>query len=96
MEERIVFVLQEDSIWDYETDYTCKKCEVFDSFEKANELYQRRVEMAKEDILNFVSEEDVEIDEEFKENEVANFSIYENGDYTRTHCDISIFKTKIQ
>jgi hypothetical protein len=80
-----VWVLVQEGIWDYEEENTL--IEVYNDYGKGLKEFNRLKESAKEDIKNFVSEEDISIDED-SNRENATFSIYENGDYTRTHCNI--------
>lgn len=89
--KKYVYVVVENGSWDYE--FT-NNISVFDNFEKAKEEYTRQVESAKVDMLDFVDEEDIEI-ERNENNEDLEFSIYELGDYTKNHCDIKVNKLEI-
>lgn len=90
--KKFVFVLIENGMWDYEQ---TNNCTVFDSFEKAREQYIEQIKLAKEDMLNFADEKDIDFEENKDDAENLEFSIYEVGDYTKNHCDISVKKLEI-
>lgn len=92
-----VFVLLENGSWDYET---TEDCQIHTDFDKVYNEFLQKVECAKSDILNFVDEEDVESEEEGelngKDTEFYKISIWECGDWTKTHCDITIRRMEVQ
>lgn len=91
---KFVYVLVENGIWDYEQEFNSNNTMVYDNFEKAFEEYTTRKNQALEDMKNFVSEDEIAVEENV-EKEYAEISIYENGDYTKTHCDIYVIKKEV-
>lgn len=93
---KFVFVVVINGMWDFEQ---TNDCIVFNNFEKAYNKYLEQVKLAKADMSNFVDEEDIRIEENGELNgedtKYLGFSIYESGDYTRNHCDISLSKTEV-
>lgn len=83
-----IYVLIQSGIWDYEQE--TDTILVYNNWETAIDKFNELVKLAKEDIRNFVDEEDIEISTRILDKKNAYFSIYELGDYTRTHCDISL------
>lgn len=91
--KRYVYVVIESGSWDYE--FT-NSTSVFDSFEKALKEYKELIKRTKQDMEEWADEEDLEIEEDTNiEKESASFSMYENGDYSRLHNDITVTKQEI-
>jgi len=93
MDKKYVYVLIEDSSWDYEYSQDIK---VYSNFNDALKDYNQRVKDAKNDMDQWLdkdeqaTEELVDTDKEY-----ASFSIYEDGNWTRTHDDISVNKKEV-
>lgn len=91
-----IYVLVENSIWDYEQEFCEDNTMVYDNFEKAYKEFINRKNQAMEDMLNFIDENEMAVEENIdKEKESAEISIYEDGDYTKTHCDIYVIKKEV-
>ena len=82
-----IYVVVETSIWDYEP---CNDAVmVFKNLENAKKEFETRCKEAEEDIKNFTNTYMIDKTENC-------FSVYEKGDYTKTHCDVIIYKRYIQ
>lgn len=91
--KRYVYVVIESGSWDYE--FT-NSTSVFDNFKKALKEYKELIKRTKQDMEEWADEEDLEIEEDTNiEKESASFSMYENGDYSRLHNDITVTKQEI-
>ena len=94
MEKKIVYVVVEEGSWDYE--FT-NSMEVYDTFEKAQKDFENRVNATKQDMADWIDEDETEIDETTNlEDEHLYFSMYESGDYTRLHNSISVNKMEVK
>ena len=88
-----VYVIQEEGSWDYEfTGHT----EVYASFGDALNSYKNLVRVARSDIKEWISEDQISESEQIDEEAgTANFEIHEDGDFTRLHDTITITKKEV-
>lgn len=81
------YVLIETSIWEYEP---CNDTiMLFKDLENARKEFEKLCKEAKKDIKNFTDNYMIDKSENC-------FSVYEDGDYTKTHCDITIYRKKVE
>lgn len=89
-----VYLLQDRGRWDYEETNTV---EVYSTFEKALEGYKQRVKDAKSDLREWCDESELLEDENVNKDEfIASYSGYLEGEYDKLHCDIWIEKSIIK
>lgn len=88
---KTVYVLVEEGSWDYEPTMSV---EVYSTFKDALKEFNKQVELAKDDMNEWiddaVSEQDVD-----EASESASFEIYEDGDFTRLHDTITVMKKEV-
>ena len=88
-----VYVIQEEGSWDYESTH---HTEVYASFGDALNSYKNLARGAKQDMLEWTSEDAIVQSEQIDEEAgTANFQIYEDGDFTKLHNTISIIKKEV-
>lgn len=88
-----VYVIQEEGSWNYEfTHHT----EVYASFGDALNSYKNLVRVAKSDIREWISDDQISESEQINEEAgAAVFETYEDGDFTRLHDTITITKKEV-
>lgn len=88
-----VYVIQEEGSWNYEfTHHT----EVYASFGDALNSFKNLVRVAKSDIREWISDDQISESEQINEEAgAAVFETYEDGDFTRLHDTISITKKEV-
>ena len=88
-----VYVIQEEGSWNYEfTNHT----EVYASFGDALNSYKNLVRVARSDIHEWISDDQISESEQIDEEAgTASFEIYEDGDFTRLHDTITITKKEV-
>ena len=88
-----VYVIQEEGSWNYEfTHHT----EVYASFGDALNSYKNLVRIARSDIREWISDDQISESEQINEEAgAAVFEIYEDGDFTRLHDTITITKKEV-
>ena len=88
-----VYVIQEEGSWDYEfTGHT----EVYASFGDALNSFKNLARGAKQDMLEWTSEDAIVQSEQIDEEAgTANFQIYEDGDFTKLHDTITITRKEV-
>ena len=88
-----VYVIQEEGSWNYEfTHHT----EVYASFGDALNSYKNLVRVAKSDIREWISGDQISESEQINEEAgAAVFETYEDGDFTRLHDTITIIKKEV-
>ena len=88
-----VYVVAEEGSWDYEfTHHT----EVYASFGDAVNSFKNLTRVAKQDMLEWISDDRISESEQIdEEKQAASFEIYENGDFTRLHDTITITKKEV-
>ena len=88
-----VYVIQEEGSWNYEfTHHT----EVYASFGDALNSYKNLVRVAKSDIREWISGDQISESEQINEEAgAAVFETYEDGDFTRLHDTVTIIKKEV-
>ena len=88
-----VYVVAEEGSWDYEfTGHT----EVYASFGDALNSFKNLARGAKQDMLEWTSEDAIVQSEQIDEEAgIANFQIYEDGDFTKLHDTITITRKEV-
>lgn len=88
-----VYVIQEEGSWDYEfTHHT----EVYASFGDALNSYKNLVRVARSDIHEWISDDQISESEQIDEEAgTASFEISEDGDFSRLHDTISIIRKEV-
>ncbi len=88
-----VYVIQEEGSWDYEfTNHT----EVYASFGDALNSYKNLVRVARSDIREWISEDQISESEQIDEEAgTASFETYEDGYFTKLHDTITITKKEV-
>ena len=88
-----VYVIQEEGGWNYEfTHHT----EVYASFGDALNSYKNLVRVAKSDIREWISDDQISESEQIHEEAgAAVFETYEDGDFTRLRDTITITKKEV-
>lgn len=88
-----VYVIQEEGSWDYEfTHHT----EVYASFGDALNSYKNLVRVARSDIREWISDDQISESEQIDEEAgTASFETYESGDFTKLHDTITITKKEV-
>ena len=88
-----VYVIQEEGSWDYASTH---HTEVYASFGDALNSYKNLVRVARSDIREWISEDQISESEQIDEEAgTANFKTYEDGDFTRLHDTITITKKEV-
>lgn len=88
-----VYVIQEEGSWDYEATH---HTEVYASFGDALNSYKNLVRVARSDIREWISDDQISESEQIDEEAgTASFETYEDGDFTRLHDTISITKKEV-
>ena len=88
-----VYVIQEEGSWDYESTH---HTEVYASFGDALNSFKNLARGAKQDMLEWTSEDAIVQSEQIDEEAgTANFQIYEDGDFTKLHDTITITRKEV-
>lgn len=88
-----VYVIQEEGSWDYEATH---HTEVYASFGDALNSYKNLVRVARSDIREWISDDQISESEQINEEAgTASFETYEDGDFTRLHDTITITKKEV-
>ena len=88
-----VYVIQEEGSWDYET---TNHTEVYASFGDALNSYKNLVRVAKSDIREWISDDQISESEQIDEEAgTASFEIYKDGDFTKLHNTVTITKKEV-
>ena len=88
-----VYVIQEEGSWGHET---TNHTEVYASFGDALNSYKNLVRVARSDIREWISDDQISESEQIDEEAgTASFEIYEDGDFTRLHDTITITKKEV-
>ena len=88
-----VYVIQEEGSWDYET---TNHTEVYASFGDALNSYKNLVRVARSDIREWISDDQISESEQIDEEAgTASFETYEDGAFTRLHDTITITKKEV-
>lgn len=88
-----IFIIQEEGCWDGELIH---HTEVYASFGDALNSYKNLVRVARSDIREWISEDQISESEQIDEEAgTASFETYESGDFTRLHDTISIIKKEV-
>lgn len=88
-----VYVIQEEGSWDYASTH---HTEIYASFGDALNSYKNLVRVAKSDIREWISDDQISESEQIDEEAgTASFEIYEDGDFTRLHDAITITKKEV-
>lgn len=86
-----VYVIQEEGSWDYKS-----HTEVYASFGDALNSYKNLVRVARSDIREWISDDQISESEQIDEEAgTASFEIYEDGNFTRLHDTITITKKEV-
>lgn len=94
-----VYLIVEFGSWDYEENDKVDTM-IFATYEKAKEEFIKRVEQTKEDMFNgwfdIEDKEQYTVEEDIDDkNKYCSYSIYESGDYTRLHNDITLQEMEV-
>lgn len=88
-----VYVIQEEGSWDYESTH---HTEVYASFGDALNSYKNLVRVARSDIREWISDDQISESEQIDEEAgTASFETYEDGDFTRLHDTITITRKEV-
>ena len=88
-----VYVIQEEGSWDYASTH---HTEIYASFGDALNSYKNLVRVARSDIREWISDDQISESEQIDEEAgAAVFETYEDGDFTRLHDTITITKKEV-
>lgn len=91
---KYVYVVEERGHWDFEE---CGHIEIYDTFEKALKRYEQLVKNAKEDMAQWLDDDEKEeINNINKEEECASFEIYKEEWYNEFSDLINLNKKEVK
>ena len=94
LNHEFVYVVQEEGCWDYAS--TRHTTEIYASFGDALNSYKNLVRVARSDIREWISEDQISESEQIDEEAgTASFKTYEDDDFSRLHDTITITKKEV-
>lgn len=85
-----VYVLVDS--WQFDSGEVGEEIEVFDTFEKAQEEFKKRIKTARQEMNGMFDSDEIEETDP----DVMSFSIFEKEEYCYNHIDINIYEKEIK